>query len=71
MSSERLHPVEADQAIMGAPLAEESERAGITHEEIADRAYALYEAGEEGTDLHHWLRAERELLAERGSHAGQ
>ena len=56
---------------MEAPLSEEAERAGITREEIAERAFRLYEAGEEGTDIDHWLRAERELLAERGIDAGQ
>jgi hypothetical protein len=35
-----------------------------SHEEIAERAYQLYEArgGTDGDDLHDWLDAERELL---------
>jgi hypothetical protein len=36
----------------------------ITHEEIARRAYELFErsgAGH-GSDLHHWFEAERQLL---------
>ena len=40
----------------------------VTDEDIAQRAYALYEARgrEEGHDLDDWLQAERELLEERG-----
>lgn len=35
----------------------------LTHEEIAHRAYQLYEArgGEDGRDLQDWFQAEREL----------
>src|SRR5215207_6711962 len=35
----------------------------LTHEEIAGRAYQLYEArgGEHGRDLEDWFQAEREL----------
>jgi outer membrane protein TolC len=41
--------------------------AAITEEEIAQRAYALYEARgrEDGHDLDDWLQAERELVDER------
>jgi hypothetical protein len=41
----------------------------ITHEEIAQRAYALYvgRGGEDGHDLHDWLQAERELQQENRS----
>jgi Protein of unknown function (DUF2934) len=40
--------------------------AAITHEDIAQRAYALYEAREreDGHALDDWLQAERELLEE-------
>ncbi|MBI2115693.1 MAG: DUF2934 domain-containing protein [candidate division NC10 bacterium] len=39
----------------------------IPHEEIADRAYALFLArgGQHGEDLADWFRAEAELLEER------
>ena len=39
----------------------------IPHEEIADRAYALFLArgGQHGDDLADWFRAEAELLEER------
>ena len=37
--------------------------APVTHDAIAERAYALYESGSEGTPFEHWLRAERELTA--------
>jgi hypothetical protein len=45
-----------------------SESVAITHEDIAQRAYALYEARgrEDGHALDDWLQAERELLEERG-----
>jgi len=38
-----------------------------SHEEIAARAYAVYQqrGGGDGEDLDDWLRAERELLQER------
>ena len=38
-----------------------------SHEEIAARAYAVYQqrGGSDGEDLGDWLRAERELLQER------
>jgi hypothetical protein len=38
-----------------------------SHEEIAARAYAVYQqrGGGHGEDLDDWLRAERELLVER------
>ncbi len=41
---------------------------GITAEAISRRAYELWEheGRPESRDLHHWLRAERELLAEQG-----
>jgi Protein of unknown function (DUF2934) len=34
-----------------------------TREEIAARAYQLYEAGADGDSVAHWLAAERELAA--------
>ncbi len=34
-----------------------------TAEQIAARAYQLYEAGVDGDSVAHWLAAERELLA--------
>ena len=36
--------------------------APITHEQIAQRAYEIHLAGNEGDALAHWLRAERELV---------
>ena len=35
----------------------------VTHDDIAERAYALYVAGVEGGPFEHWVRAERELTA--------
>ena len=35
----------------------------VTHDDIAERAYALYVAGVEGGPVEHWVRAERELTA--------
>jgi hypothetical protein len=37
-------------------------QATVTADEIAVRAYHLWEAGTPGDELEHWLRAERELL---------
>lgn len=34
-----------------------------THDEIAFRAFELYERGGDGGELNHWLAAERELRA--------
>ena len=35
----------------------------VTHDQIAERAYALFVAGAEGDAFEHWVRAERELTA--------
>ena len=45
-------------------VTEDRPSAAITEEEIAQRAYALYEARgrEDGHDLDDWLQAELELL---------
>lgn len=39
-------------------------RKTATHDDIARRAYEIYKAGKGGSQLDHWLQAEREL---RGS----
>ena len=46
---------------------------GLTAEAISRRAYELWEkeGRPESRDLHHWLRAEQELLAEQGKGSGQ
>lgn len=46
---------------------------GLTAEAISRRAYELWEqeGRPESRDLHHWLRAEKELLAEQGKSGGQ
>jgi hypothetical protein len=56
-----LREIDADSVIENPPSAP------ITEEEIAQRAYALYEmrGREDGHDLDDWLKAERELLEER------
>jgi DUF2934 family protein len=49
-----------------APHAETAHTNGVgpaTHEEIAARAYELYEGGNPGGSVDHWLAAERELRA--------
>ena len=35
----------------------------VRHEEIAQRAYAIYQLDRGGSPSDHWLRAERDLLA--------
>jgi hypothetical protein len=37
-------------------------RREVTHEMIARRAYEIARSGASGSQLDHWLRAERELL---------
>ena len=37
-------------------------KATVTAEDIAVRAYHLWEAGSPGDELEHWLQAERELV---------
>lgn len=46
---------------------------GLTADAISRRAYELWEkeGRPENRDLHHWLRAEQELLAEQGKAPGQ
>jgi hypothetical protein len=55
-----LREIETDSVAEDRPSAP-------TEEEIARRAYALYEARgrEDGHDLDDWLHAEQELLEER------
>lgn len=38
-------------------------KTGVTPDDIATRAYHLWEAGSPGGELEHWLQAERELAA--------
>jgi hypothetical protein len=46
---------------------------GLTAEAISRRAYELWEqeGRPEARDLHHWLRAEQQLLAEMGQSASK
>lgn len=44
------------------PRARRSKK-GASAEELATYAYLLWERGEPGDELEHWLRAERELAA--------
>jgi len=48
------------QPVLMLPMAP----AGDLHEQIAKRAYELFEAGGslDGTDRDHWLEAERDIL---------
>jgi hypothetical protein len=41
----------------------------VTHEEIAARAYEIFQSrgGEAGSDLDDWLRAEQELIEQRSA----
>lgn len=43
------------------PRAKKTEAAQVTYEQIACRAFELYERGAPGDALEHWLAAEREL----------
>ena len=45
------------------PVVRRRRAAKVTHDQIAERAYALYVAGTAGDALEHWVRAERELTA--------
>ena len=38
-------------------------RRAVAHEDIAVRAYAIFEREGGGDHVEHWLRAERELMA--------
>jgi hypothetical protein len=62
-----LREVEREREIETNPHVENQPSGTITQEEIAQRAYALYEARgrEDGHDLDDWLEAERELLEQR------
>ena len=62
-----LREVEREREIETNPDVENPASGPITQEEIAQRAYALYEARgrEDGHDLDDWLEAERELLEQR------
>jgi Protein of unknown function (DUF2934) len=41
---------------------------GHLHQEIAERAYLLYEQSgfQDGNDMEHWLEAERQIMGVRG-----
>ncbi len=62
-----LREVEREREIETNPDVENQPSDTITEEEIAQRAYALYEARgrRDGHDLDDWLEAERELLVQR------
>ena len=62
-----LREIENEPKVEIDPDIENQPSRTITHEEIAKRAYALYEARgrENGHDLDDWLEAERELIEER------
>jgi hypothetical protein len=62
-----LREVEREREIGTTPDFENQPSGTITQEEIAQRAYALYEARgrEDGHDFDDWLEAERELLEQR------
>lgn len=53
----------------GATARQTDSSASITQtvgrDEIAMRAYTIYLSGQGGTELDHWLQAERELLGDR------
>ena len=53
----------AEQEILSNPGSAEQARPAVSEEQIAERAYALYEARgrEHGHDLDDWLQAQREL----------
>jgi outer membrane protein TolC len=53
-------------SIKRGPFSEQARSAEVTEENIAQRAYSLYEARgrQQGHDLDDWLQAERELLEE-------
>lgn len=60
--------LEADETYREEVAAEEPATVGggdLSYEEIAERAYELYEARgrEDGRDMDDWLEAERELRA--------
>ena len=38
-------------------------KVAVTADDVAARAYHLWEAGNPGDELEHWLQAERELVA--------
>ena len=38
-------------------------KTAVTADDVAVRAYYLWEAGSPGGELEHWLQAERELVA--------
>ena len=63
-----LREVEREREIETYPDVENHPSGTITQEEIAQRAYALYEARgrEDGHDLDDWLEAKRELLEKSG-----
>jgi hypothetical protein len=48
--------------------ADERDAPVVTHDEIAARAYEIHLSEEGGDELENWLRAERELIAERELH---
>jgi Protein of unknown function (DUF2934) len=62
-----LREVERERENETNPDVENQASGTLTQEEIAQRAYALYEARgrEDGHDLDDWHQAERELLEQR------
>jgi hypothetical protein len=48
-----------------AKVVEEEPKAEPTYDEIALRAYEIHESADGSDELENWLRAERELTADR------
>ena len=57
----------------GASMRESQEQMSFSSEEIAERAYQIYERDgrNDGHDMDHWLQAERELREERARKQGR
>jgi hypothetical protein len=62
-----LREIEREGEIQTNPDVENQPSGTITQEDVAQRAYALYEARgrEDGHDIDDWLDSERQLLEER------
>lgn len=60
VSNTAIPKVVSTPALGGQPPAKAN---GVTRDRIAQRAYEIFASGKPGTELDHWLQAERELRA--------
>ncbi len=59
----RNSPVPKVASVIRTPAPRSVAAVSIAHDQIALRAYEIWQSGQGGSEFDHWIRAERELRA--------